>query len=277
MTFYPPRIAWAGNWLITAIPGDSLYRSVTIPPVSTTKATIFTAYTGVTNNGAGLYGGGGGTYFSGTTSLSWAMGMDSVSIDGFRQAQCGMIGDAEDVAVGTPLASYLATGVHYDFRLASPTNMPNPIAAYVSAVLSVVILDGTASGTPVPTEAATGTSTNYGATLGSGTSTGSVDVWLDAFYADQVHVMNTWGAHASGLPAGHWWPAAEAYQPAVNGLLSVYHAVAVAANDPTSSSAVASPITYTLDASQEWMLMAYQSDLVPAAVLGGAQLVTILG
>lgn len=283
MTFYQPRVAQVTSWLIAATPSESPLRSVNVPPVSTTQAAIFAAFTGVTN-GSTIYLGGGGQYYSSTgVHLSGGMDLDTTGMSGSyqRYANCGMIGDASIVAPGTPLASYLASGLRYDFTLGSATT---PIGAYISAVLTIVVLDGPSTYTPSPRGAATVTSAHYAYTSGTGTSTGSVNVWLDAFYPNGVHLLSAWGAHAAGLPSGNWSLAGEAFQPAINGLVSVYQSVAVAANSPTSSSAIASPVTYSLDTSEQWAIMAKESDLVPAAyvppvVAGvmGANQVAILG
>lgn len=282
MTFYRPKIAQVTSWTFAASPGESATRTVFVPPISTTQAAIFTAFTGVTN-GVTMFLGGGGQYYSSTgTWLNGGVEMDTSGMAGSfqRYAHCGMIGDAVRVAAGTPLAPYLADGASYFFTL-DGTDGAFPLTAHVSAVLTIVVLDGPFTYTPSPRPAATVTSAHYGYTSGTGTSTGSVNVWMDAFYPNGVHLFSAWGASAAASSPGNWWPAGEAFQPAANGLPSVYQSVAVAANSPAASSPIASPVAYSLSPTEQWAIMAYESDVVPTAYVAPvavpARLATIVG
>jgi len=286
VTFYRPNILWTNSWGIAAGIGDPRDYSVNVPALSATWPTLITACTAVTVSGYAVQGAGRGTYYAtvGDTQLSSAMLSDTnfppMPGSPERAANTGMIGDAEDVLPGTPLAPYLAGGLHYDFSFGI-TQFPDDMPVPASLVLTIVVLDGAAITAPEPVYAAVGDASNYNYFSDSGTSTGSVDIWLDADYANQVHAMCCWGATATGLPAGNWWPAGEGSQAAAHGLVSVYQVVAVTANDPTSPTAISSPITYTLNTSERWAIMAFQSDLIPAEyvppVAVPARLATIVG
>jgi len=287
VTFYRPRVAWINSWPIAAVPGDPLFRSVSIPPLSTTQAALVMVFTAATVIDSAVQDTGRGSYFSSTdvelcrvTANATDTIFPPMPGDPYRSAISSMVGAATEIDASEPLAPYLASGLRYDFSL-GVTQHPDPIVTYINGVLTIMVVDGPVSATPSATQAAVGDPSHYNYATGAGSSTGSVDIWLDPFYSHHVHAVCCWGAQASGVPAGNWWSAGDAFQPAVHGVTSVYQSLAVSANDPTSASAIDSPISYALDTSERWAIMAWQSDLVPAPyvppVAVPSKLATIVG
>ena len=262
MTFYRPQIVQVTSWLFAAVPGEQQTRNVNVPPVSTTQCSLFAAFTGISSGS--IFNNGRGSYFSGSTLLTGGMGIDTSGMDAGnrRYAACGLVSEASNVGAGVALAPYVASGVRYSFNLGSGVN---PIDAPVNAVLTIVVIDGPDAYMPNVRPAATVTSAHYAYTSGSGSSSGAVNIWLDAFYRTNVHLLSAWASQGSGLPNGNWWLAGEAMQPAANGLPQVYQSIAVTTNSPAASSAVASPVTYGFTPAEQWAMMAYESDQLTVA------------